>query len=233
VTRTLADIRGNAEGLIYTTERSLEEFGHVMPAAARSELEAALHRLRGALDENDAVALETAVLKLEASVHQMADEMGNATRVPRRPARPKILYGRSRPRELDDIADYLLASAAALLPIHREMAPIAAVVDHELGIAAFAVDDDDDAANAESVLGQLVIGLQRGASRGDYIATGTCANVDVRTGRRRSDALLVQLDHAEGTSLVARLAYTIVDQGLRFGAVVVSEGARQIFPRPV
>jgi molecular chaperone DnaK len=73
--RELADVRGNAEGLIYTSEKSLEEYGHVLSDEDRNDISAFLVDLKAVVDGNDANAIKEAIKRLEAASHKMAEAM--------------------------------------------------------------------------------------------------------------------------------------------------------------
>jgi molecular chaperone DnaK len=71
--RELADARNNAEGLIYTTEKSLEEYGSVLEPRDVEEIRADLEALKGVLDGTDAAAIRGALTRLEGSAYRIAD----------------------------------------------------------------------------------------------------------------------------------------------------------------
>jgi molecular chaperone DnaK len=73
--RELADVRGNAEGLIYTTEKSLEEYGHVLSQEDRDDIKAFLVELKGIMEGSDVSAIKDSIKKLEAASHRMAEAM--------------------------------------------------------------------------------------------------------------------------------------------------------------
>jgi molecular chaperone DnaK len=73
--RALADIRGNGEGLIYTTEKSLEEYGHVLGDQDRADIQTFLTELKAIIDGNDANGIKDAIKRLEAASHKMAEAM--------------------------------------------------------------------------------------------------------------------------------------------------------------
>jgi molecular chaperone DnaK len=62
--RELAELRNKADGLVYSTERALEEFAAQVDEADRRELEKALERTRNALSGSDCDALRHAVDEL-------------------------------------------------------------------------------------------------------------------------------------------------------------------------
>jgi molecular chaperone DnaK len=73
--RELADVKGNAEGLIYTTEKSLEEYGHVLTEQDNADIRAYLVELKAVVEGEDLVVIKEAIKKLEAASHRMAEAM--------------------------------------------------------------------------------------------------------------------------------------------------------------
>jgi molecular chaperone DnaK len=73
--RELADARGNAEGLIYTSEKSLEEYGHVLSDQDRTDISAFLTELKAVVDGTDVAVIKEAIKRLEAASHKMAEAM--------------------------------------------------------------------------------------------------------------------------------------------------------------
>ncbi|HTP27828.1 MAG TPA: molecular chaperone DnaK, partial [Anaeromyxobacteraceae bacterium] len=51
--KELADLRNNAEGLIYTTEKSLEEYAHVVTPQDVTEIQADVENLKGLMKQDD------------------------------------------------------------------------------------------------------------------------------------------------------------------------------------
>jgi len=75
VKRELADAKGNAEGLIYTTEKSLEEYGHVVTEQDLADIKAYLIALKEVIERDDIAVIKDAIKKLETSSHRMAEAM--------------------------------------------------------------------------------------------------------------------------------------------------------------
>ncbi|MCY1019506.1 molecular chaperone DnaK [Pyxidicoccus sp. MSG2] len=71
--KELAELRNNADGLIYTTEKSLEEYASLLSEKDRDEIKADLERLKGLLNTSDPVALKDAFQRLEGSAYRIAD----------------------------------------------------------------------------------------------------------------------------------------------------------------
>jgi molecular chaperone DnaK len=85
--RELVDVRNQADGLVHTTEKSLEELGDKVTPEERAQAEAAVSDLRDALKADDKELLETKMKALaEASAglaqktyEQAQQEAGDAT----------------------------------------------------------------------------------------------------------------------------------------------------------
>jgi len=71
--KELAELRNNADGLIYTTEKSLEEYGNLLSEKDREEIKADLENLKGVLNTGDPGALKEAFQRLEGSAYRIAD----------------------------------------------------------------------------------------------------------------------------------------------------------------
>jgi molecular chaperone DnaK len=73
--RELANVKQNAEGLIYTTEKSLEEYGHVLDDDDKADIEAFLIALKAEVDGDDMDSLRESITNLESVSHKMAEAM--------------------------------------------------------------------------------------------------------------------------------------------------------------
>jgi len=71
--KELADLKNNAEGLIYTTEKSIEEYASALRPEDLEEIKADLEVLKGALPSDDPVAIKEALVRLEGSAYRIAD----------------------------------------------------------------------------------------------------------------------------------------------------------------
>ncbi|MBN1209012.1 MAG: molecular chaperone DnaK [Myxococcaceae bacterium] len=76
--KELAELRNNAEGLIYTTVKSLEEYGNMLSEKDREEIKADLERLQGVLNSGDSSTLKEAFQRLEGSAYRIADAIYSA-----------------------------------------------------------------------------------------------------------------------------------------------------------
>ena len=71
--KELADIKNNAEGLVYTTEKSLEEYASALKAEDLDEIRADLEALKALLPGQDPAAIKEALTRLEGSAYRIAD----------------------------------------------------------------------------------------------------------------------------------------------------------------
>jgi molecular chaperone DnaK len=85
VRKRIADARNKGEGLLYSSERALAEFGHMLPDIERAELAQEIQECRAELAGDDVVAVEEAAARLEVSaqrvgeaIYAAAETMGTA-----------------------------------------------------------------------------------------------------------------------------------------------------------
>ncbi len=71
--KELADLKNNAEGLIYTTEKSLEEYASALKAEDLAEIHADLEALRAIVGGEDPARIKDALQRLEGSAYRIAD----------------------------------------------------------------------------------------------------------------------------------------------------------------
>lgn len=77
--RELVEARNQAEVLLYSTEKNLEEHGDKVPEAERGEIEADLQALRDVKDSEDTQAIRSAVEKLAQSAMKLGEAMYKAS----------------------------------------------------------------------------------------------------------------------------------------------------------
>jgi molecular chaperone DnaK len=71
--KELADLRNSADGLLYTTEKSLDEYSNVLNQDDIAEIRADMEALKKVLNTAEAPALKEAVQRLEGSAYRIAD----------------------------------------------------------------------------------------------------------------------------------------------------------------
>jgi len=76
--KELADLRNNADGLIYTTEKSLEEYAALLTEKDKGEIKSDLENLKKQLATNEPNRIRDAIKQLEGSAYRIADAIYNA-----------------------------------------------------------------------------------------------------------------------------------------------------------
>jgi molecular chaperone DnaK len=76
--KELAELHNNADGLIYTTEKSLEEYATLLPDKDKNEIKSDLENLKKHLATNDPTRMRDAIKQLEGSAYRIADAIYNA-----------------------------------------------------------------------------------------------------------------------------------------------------------
>jgi molecular chaperone DnaK len=71
--KQVADLRNSAEGLVYTTQKSLAEYGTLLAEQDVALIRSDLEHLERTLEANDNDALAANFKKLEQSSHRLAD----------------------------------------------------------------------------------------------------------------------------------------------------------------
>ena len=73
--KELADVKNNADGLIYTTEKALEEYATLLPAKDMAEIRADLEALQAVTGSDEISKIKGAVQRLEGSAYRIADAL--------------------------------------------------------------------------------------------------------------------------------------------------------------
>lgn len=73
--RELAELSNRADGILYSTSRTLQEFGQHVSSADRKDLEAAMEKTKAALERDSFESLKDAVDELETLSYKMTESM--------------------------------------------------------------------------------------------------------------------------------------------------------------
>jgi len=77
--KALVEVRNEADGLIYSTEKSLTEFGDKISQEERTAVETELQNCKKALESNTVDEIRTAIDALSKASHKLAEEMYKKT----------------------------------------------------------------------------------------------------------------------------------------------------------
>src|SRR5437868_5669243 len=73
--KELADVKNSADGLIYTTEKALEEYSTLLPAKDMAEIRTDLEVLKAVAGGEELPKIKAAVQRLEGSAYRIADAL--------------------------------------------------------------------------------------------------------------------------------------------------------------
>jgi molecular chaperone DnaK len=77
--RELAEIRNQADSLVYSTEKSTNEMGEKIEPALRGQIEAAINDLKSVMDSNDRSTIEAKMKALTDASHKLAEQIYSQT----------------------------------------------------------------------------------------------------------------------------------------------------------
>jgi molecular chaperone DnaK len=73
--KTLIEARNKADQMVYTTEKTIKDFGDKISAEEKSQIEAAVAKVKSLQEGSDARAIDAAVDDLMKASHKLAEEM--------------------------------------------------------------------------------------------------------------------------------------------------------------
>jgi hypothetical protein len=133
--------------------------------------------------------------------------------------------------EIQELLNFLLPYAERMLSEHGEFYPYAATLDADGELNAVGTDLDTDSPDVGEVLLALHQGLRERAAEGEIRASGIAADVtltDPDSGET-TDAVQVELDHAEADAVDIFVPYETEGEGIKFGELVAAEGREPVF----
>ena len=133
--------------------------------------------------------------------------------------------------EIQELLNFLLPYAERMLNQHGEFYPYAAALASDGELNAVGTDLDDDSPDVGELLLALHQGLREQAAEGEIRASGIAADVtltDPDSGET-TDAVQVELDHADADAVDIFVPYETEDEGIKFGELVAAEGREPVF----
>jgi len=133
--------------------------------------------------------------------------------------------------EIQELLNFLLPYAEQMLNQHGEFYPYAAAVGSDGELNTVGTDLDDDSPDVGELLLALHQGLRERAADGAIRASGIAADVtltDPDSGET-TDAVQVELDHAEADPVDIFVPYETEAEGIKFGELVAAEGREPVF----
>jgi len=133
--------------------------------------------------------------------------------------------------EIQELLNFLLPYAEQMLNQHGEFYPYAAALDSDGELNAVGTDVDDESPDVGELLLALHEGLREQAAEGAIRASGIAADVtltDPDSGET-TDAVQVELDHADADAVDIFVPYETEAEGIKFGELVAAEGREPVF----
>jgi hypothetical protein len=133
--------------------------------------------------------------------------------------------------EIQELLNFLLPHAERMLSEHGEFYPYAAAVESDGTIEPVAPAIETDDPEVSDVLVALHEGLREQAAEGTIRASGIAADVtltDPDSGET-TDAVQLELDHADGDPVDIYVPYESEADGIKFGELVAAEGRQPVF----
>ena len=133
--------------------------------------------------------------------------------------------------EIQELLNFLLPFAERMLSENGEFYPYAASVAADGEVSAVAVHLGDEHPDAGDLLVSLHEQLRAQAAEGEIRASGIAADVtltDPDSGDT-TDAVQVELDHAEGDPVDIYVPYETAGERIKFGDLVAAEGRQPVF----
>lgn len=133
--------------------------------------------------------------------------------------------------EIQELLNFLLPYAEQMLNEHGEFYPYAAALDSDGELSAVGADMGGDPPDVGEVLLALHEGLREQAADGTIRASGIAADVtltDPDSGET-TDAVQVELDHAEADAVDIFVPYETEAEGIKFGELVAAQGREPVF----
>jgi hypothetical protein len=138
----------------------------------------------------------------------------------------------AEPREeIEALLNFLLPFAEDQLSRNGEFYPYAAVVDEKGDLAAVSAEAGEDQPDVSELLVMLHARLAEQAAEGSIRACGIAADVtltDPDSGET-TDAVQLELDHAEADAVDVYVPYESGGSGVKFGELVAAQGREPIF----
>ena len=136
----------------------------------------------------------------------------------------------SQKEECEVLLDALLAAAASLLEEHGEFYPIGAVLTTD-GAATFtAVHDGDEFPDSRQVIQDLIAAHKQMAQANEIKASGIAWNAVIASEGKKSNAIIVSLEHQDDYSVIVGLPYTIgLCKKIQYGELFAQRGNNDVF----
>ena len=137
--------------------------------------------------------------------------------------------------ELDELMSDILPFAQKMLSEHGEFFPYGGAINSKGEIIHIGASDGDEHPPSQKLIDVLIESFQAQAKAGAYRATAIVFDVRVKlpSSEHKTDAVQINLDHADGLSVECFLPYEIKGKGkVVYGEMFAQKGSAKIFKQP-
>lgn len=133
--------------------------------------------------------------------------------------------------ECEVLLDALLSASENFLKKNKDFYPIGAVMTQDGTTAYTAIHSDNEFPDSESIISELTTVHKTKAENNEIKASGIAWNATiVSSDGKKSDAIIVSLEHRENYSVIVGLPYKFgLFKKIQFGGLFAEEGKNDIF----
>jgi hypothetical protein len=133
--------------------------------------------------------------------------------------------------ECERLMQSALPFAEQMLAEHGEFYPYGQALSPNGAVVAVGAYDDSEHPPSQKLIDLLKQGFTKGAREGTYRATALVydARVAIPTTGKKSDAIVVELDHMDKYSVVVYVPYSLHAGKVSYGEMFAQQGAGQVF----
>ena len=132
--------------------------------------------------------------------------------------------------ECEILLDPLLSTAENLLAKNGEFYPIGAVLSNDTVAAFTAVHSGNECPDSKQVIQDLISAHKQMAQKNEIKASGIAWTAVIASDGKKTDAIIVSLEHRDGYSVIVGLPYKIgMFKKIKFGELFAQSGNHDVF----
>ncbi len=132
--------------------------------------------------------------------------------------------------ECEALMNHLLPMVQHLLEKNREFYPVGAVMNEDDSIAGTATFDGNEFPDSRAVIDSLVKAHKNLAEQNKLKVSGIAYNASVMISGKKTDAIILRLEHKSGYSVIVGVPYAItLFKKIKYGDLFAQEGTHDVF----
>jgi len=134
--------------------------------------------------------------------------------------------------EVQDLMNFVMPVAQDMLKKYGEFYPYGGVINSKGETVLTGVHNENERPSSMELIELITKAFQTGAKAGEYRATAIVYDVRIVPpgSKEKSDAIAINLDHADGLSITVLLPYQIREKGeVTYGTLFAQNGESKIF----